>query len=232
MRLFSLEWKKLNKKPYLYGSLGLTLFSMFIATLFAFLPEEEIQNVNMIYDWRFLIAITTAVTLFSFAVLAAVINAKVLLEEYIGKRVLLLFSYPIKRERLFGVKAVIAWGIPAVGALLANAVAIFAVGIVSNLFHVVPKQFGGKECVMVLLYSIVVGITVGNIGLISLWFGFWKSSVAASIVSALIISIPITNLFQVASGGIILIVIFFIITVISLMVFRNLKQRIKTMEVA
>lgn len=231
MRLFRLEWRRINKKPYLWGSLGLGLLCMFIAVLMTFLPQEEIQNTSIMSGWRFIIVITTDVTLFGFAILAAVINAKVLLEDYIGKRVLLLFSYPIKRGEMFRIKAVIAWGIPVMFAFLANTVSIISVGIAANVLHAMPEQFGAEECVMALLYSVGAAMTAGNIGLLSLWFGFWKASVTATIVSALIISIPITNLLQWVSGGLLPIITFFVVMAISLAVFRKLKCKIQSMEV-
>ena len=41
MKIWELEWKKINKKPFLRGIMGLAAFSLFIAMLFLFMPDEE-----------------------------------------------------------------------------------------------------------------------------------------------------------------------------------------------
>ena len=41
MKIWELEWKKINKKPFLRGIIGLAAFSLSIAMLFLFIPDEE-----------------------------------------------------------------------------------------------------------------------------------------------------------------------------------------------
>lgn len=232
MRTFSLEWRKLNKKPYLYAIGGMSAFSLFTAMLFLFLPEEELDRAMMTLEWPFLVQLVSCVTLAAFAVFGSVVQAKVVLEEYIGKKVLLLFSYPVKREKMFRTKEFITWGITAGSAFAGNVAALLIAAAVSDIFHILPGEIGVGGYLSILVYSVSISVMAGNIGLISLWFGFWKSSVIASIVSALLVVIPVSNLF---SGGFFngsLLLIGVILTVVfSLVFYVKLESRVKNMEV-
>ena len=107
MKIWELEWKKINKKPFLRGIMGLAAFSLSIAMLFLFIPDEEMGrgDAMIIREWESLIVLVSCVTLFGFAVLGAVIYVNAVFKEYQGKRSLLLFSYPIERKRMFRAKA-------------------------------------------------------------------------------------------------------------------------------
>lgn len=232
MKILQIEWKKIKKTPYIWASIGITLFSLFVAMLFLFLPEEELSRGGMEPNWRFLSMLISCVTLGGYTILGAVMNARVTLDEYTGKKVLLLFSYPVKRNALFRTKTAICWCIVAGNALVSNMAAILITGGISNLFHVMNKGFGGNELVSALISSAEMGILAGCISLISLWFGFWKSSVIVEIVSALIMIMPVTNMISaqmVFEAGMIIIVI--VALLISIGIFKILEAKIRHMEV-
>ena len=46
MKIWELEWKKINKKPFLRGIMGLAAFSLSIAMLFLFIPDEEMCTLS------------------------------------------------------------------------------------------------------------------------------------------------------------------------------------------
>lgn len=232
MRILHLEWKKINKTPYIWAFIGMMAFSLFIAMLFLFLPQEELDLGNMERNWRFLSMLVSCVTLGGFTIIGAVMNARVTLEEYVGKRVLLLFSYPVERQTLFRIKTIICWCVTLAGAFIGNTAAILIAGGISNLFHVMSVSFGVKEFGAALFYSAIMAVLAGCVGLISLWFGFWKSSVIVEIVSALIMIMPVTNMLSaqiVFDVG--MLVMILIALLISVVVFKKLEFKIRNMEV-
>lgn len=232
MRIWGLEWRKMNKKPYLYAIGGMTAFSLFTAMLFLFLPAEELERAMMTLDWPILVALVSCVTLAEFSIFGAVIQSKVILEEYVGKKVLLLFSYPVKREKMFRIKEGISWGVTVVSAFAGNVAALLLAAAISDICHILPEKVGMNGYLSIMIYSLSIAIMAGNVGLISLWFGFWKSSVIASIISALIVIIPVTNLFSGGfSRGIILLIAVILTAIFGLAVFRKLETRVKRMEV-
>lgn len=232
MRILQLEWKRFNKRPYIIACLGLTAFSLFAALLFLFLPESELDAAEFADNWEQLTAFVSCLTMAGFSILGAVMNAKMILEEYTGKRVLLLFSYPVPRTEMFRAKACITWGMTAVMALLSNTTAMVIAGILSRLFHGMEETFDAGVFLITIIYSLGMGMTAGCVGIIALWFGFWKSSVPVCIVSSLIIVTPVTNMF---GANIFLRGLFVIVTavmlIIGLGVYQSLKNKAKNMEV-
>lgn len=232
MRIVSIEWTKIKKAPYLWALTGFLLFNLFVVLLFLFLPEEELGLGLMERNWKFLSMLLSCVTLAEFTILGAALNAKVTLDEYMGKKVLLLFSYPVERKALFRAKTAICWCLTAGSAWIMNFMIILIAGGISNLFQIMPKGLGGSELVYALVHSVEVAVLAGCVGLISLWFGFWKSSVIVEIISSLIMIMPVTNMIssQIIWGtGMITIVI--LALVISIVVCKKLEFKIKNMEV-
>lgn len=99
MKLMQLELKKINWRPYLGAACGLLAFGLFIALLFCFLPESErgVDDAQFSGSWNSLILLVSCVSMFSFTIFGAVLGSKVILDGYLGKKVLLLFSYPVDR---------------------------------------------------------------------------------------------------------------------------------------
>lgn len=232
MRILRLEWQKIKKEPYIGAFVGMTLFSIFIAMLFIFLPEEELDRGQMERDWQFLTMLVSCVTLAEFTIMGAVMNARVTLDEYMGKKVLLLFAYPVERKALFRAKTAICWCMTVIGAFVGNMAAVMIAGGVSNLFHIIPEGFGIKEFGALLFYSVTMAFLAGCVGVVSLWFGFWKSSVIVEIVSALIMIMPVTNMLSaqiIFDAAIIIIVCIALLA--SIAVFKRLEFKIRNMEV-
>lgn len=232
MRMIALEWRRMKKKPYIGAGIGMMLFSLFTAMLFLFLPDAELDIAGFKENWQQLTALVSCITLAEFAILGAVMSAKIVLEEYMGKRVLLLFSYPIERGQMFRAKLAITWGTTVVMAFLCNMVSVTIAGIISNLFHVMETEFGIVAAVGLLFYSLGAAVTAGCIGVVALWFGFWRWSVMTVVVSSLLITIPITNLFSLNMfTGFLLGGMTAGSFVISVVVYRLLRQKVRNMEV-
>lgn len=237
MRLFHLEWKKINKRPYLYAIMGMATFSLFVAMLFMLMPKEEMELSQIDPVWGNITTLVSCVTFAEFAVFGAVLNARTVLEDYIGKQVLLLFSYPIRREELIRTKMAITWGLTAGGALITNLAAMLAAAVVSFIFRPLETGFGVNEALAVLLYSAGMAVMAGNIALISLWFGFWKSSVVTEIVSSLIIIIPLANMLSASlfssglQGALFLLAAVGVTLAVSAVITMKIIHRVKNMEV-
>lgn len=235
MRYLRLEWKKLPVKFYLRVAAGLFAFSLFIGLLFLFLPAAEIDSEEVVFStsWGGLTVMVSSISMFEFSVMGAVVHGKGVLDEYMGRKVLLLFSYPVRREVLFWVKIAVSGGFTAAITVAANLAAVLMVGLVSDIGSIMPEFFGIFEIIQGILYSLFVAVAVEAISLISLWFGFLRQSVTAGIIAALILAILITQVFAmnlVWNMGMLLLIA--IAAVFGAGSFCSLERRIKNMEVA
>ena len=230
MRYLRLEWKKLPIKFYLCVAAGLFVFSLFIGLLFLFLPAAEMDSEDVVFStsWGGLIVMVSSISMFEFSVMGAVVHGKGVLDEYMGRKVLLLFSYPVRREVLFWVKIAVSAAIT----VAANLVAVLTVGLVSDIGLVMPEFFGIFEIIQGILYSLFVAVGVDAISLISLWFGFLRQSLTAGIIAALILAILITQVFAmnlVWNMGMLLLIA--IVVVFGAGSFCSLERKIRNMEV-
>lgn len=234
MRYLRLEWKKLPIKFYLCVAAGLSVFSLFIGLLFLFLPAAEMDSEDVVFStsWGGLIVMVSSISMFEFSVMGAVVHGKGVLDEYMGRKVLLLFSYPVRREVLFWVKIAVSGGFTAAITVAANLVAVLTVGLVSDIGLVMPEFFGIFEIIQGILYSLFVAVGVEAISLISLWFGFLRQSLTAGIIAALILAILITQVFAmnlVWNMGMLLLIA--IVVVFGAGSFCSLERKIRNMEV-
>lgn len=96
LKLIKLKLQRVNMRPYLISSavMGMVLpaFTYFVAYMAQ--AEQEVQFMN--YDNIFLF--TSLMGILLFGILAAVMYARLIIEEYSGKRLALLFSYPGSRH--------------------------------------------------------------------------------------------------------------------------------------
>ena len=102
--LMTLEMKKNNVKPYLLGALGITIAMFGFLYLFAGVEEEELST------YADVIMIVTILNMASYCILSAVMFSRFVIEEYKGKRAILLFSYPVNRVKVLFAKVLLVCG--------------------------------------------------------------------------------------------------------------------------
>ena len=234
MKLLRLEWKKINPAPYLGAALGLLALSIFIALLFCFLPESErgAAELEFVSGWRSLILLVSCVTLFSHAMLGAVLSSKVILGEFLGKNRLLVFSWPVSRRQLFAAKTTLIFLFTAAGAFLCNLLSVSTALFFSALFHGFPGAFVPSDLGYLLLVSFCIALLASCICLVAVWFGFRRKSSTAVIVAALILIAPMTNIAAAGMyGGFSFLAFTLIMGIVFLFVYRKLSAKVTVMEV-
>ena len=104
---------------------------------------------------------------------------------------------------------------------------------IANLFHFVPETVGMAEMGRVLAAGAVLGVMAASIGQISMRVGFWKKSLVASVVAAVILICPVTNLFMLgAESGMWVMVGIMVITLAGgIGCYTGLANKIENMEV-
>ena len=234
MKLLRLEWKKINPAPYLGTALGLLALGIFIALLFCFLPESERGAADREFTsgWRSLILLVSCVTLFSYAMLGAVLSSKVILDEFLGKKRLLVFSWPVSRRQLFAAKTALIFLFTAAGTFLSNLLSVSTALFFSTLFHGLPEAFLPADLGYLFLVSFSIALLASCICLVAVWFGFRRKSSTAVIAAALILIAPMTNMAAAGMyGGFSLLAFTLIMGLVFLFVYRKLSAKVTVMEV-
>lgn len=234
MKLLQLELKKINWKPYLGAACALLAFGMFIALLFCFLPESErgVDDAQFSGSWNSLILLVSCVSMFSFTILGAVLGSKVILDGYLGKKVLLLFSYPVDRRQMFASKAAVSFLFTAGAAFASNTLSVLAAVFISRLGGGLPGEFQASDGTQLLICSICISLLAACTSLIAVWFGFWKKSATTVIISALILTAPMSNFASAGMYGWMSLAGFALVMgIVYFIVYRSLSNKVSLMEV-
>lgn len=239
MNLARIEIEHNNLKSYIKKSLIICVATLFVM-LFIFADDEIYKNVSkLLENWPSMIYIVSLTLLFCFAILASVMYSKFVVSEYSGKRAILLFSYPIKRKKLVQTKC----GIITVFSVLSIAIChLIILGLFISISHfsnpgemIISKDhiiYMFQMLSLTVIFSIVIGIISGYLGLVS-------QSIQTTLVSAIIFCVISTQIIGYIYTGdydavdytnLVIIVNIALIT-LGILFYKLVVQKIQTLEI-
>lgn len=227
--LIKLELQRINLRPYYISStifgILLLVFTYFVA--YVAQVEQEIQFMSYENIFRF----TGAISILLFGVLSAAMYAKLIIEEYSGQRLALLFSYPVGRKKIFSAKVLIVFFFVALSMLLCTLLPLCIFCVTESFFPIVADSMTSELLINVLSNTVVSFLAVSAIGLLAMRIGFLKKSVSVTLISAFILSGLYGNI-AISSGGnaALSLLIIGISTLAILVVFVTLSFKINQME--
>lgn len=183
MNLIRLEMRKTSLKWYFQGAIIAIL--LILALIF---PIQYVEQLGL--DEMFIII--GSIIRATFIVFGAVLLSKLIIEEYRNKTIYLMYTYPIKRKKLIAVKLLLVGGLTFITIVLSSIFITIVFFIFSNMFEMSSDIITTQQLITEILNMIVFAIAAGGASLIPLYFGLRKQSVAATIISSLLVVI-ITN---------------------------------------
>lgn len=233
-KLIALESKRNCLRPYHIAVLicGATMlgFQYLMAAIPHMDPTEP--DAELFSQYPFLMGITCLVCMAIFSILSAVMASRFVVEEYGGKRAILLLSYPISRRKVLRTKLMLVF-LYTVGAMLLCGAVIQTVFFLTELlFPICSDHLTIKVILQSLGFLLCCSVLAGLMGVIALWFGFRKKSVPVTIVASVILA---TLVCQVISAAIqyipILWIVIGIAAICSLIAVLDLFRQVEGMEV-
>ena len=234
MKLIKLELRKNNLKPYLWGSLGIFIFALVIGAFFIALPliEPNDPTSKEMSDFTMLSPLISIIVMGSYTILGTVMHTKSIVEEYTGRKNLLLFTYPQKRSQILIAKFILTFVFTFAALMISNVVALLLVGFIGNMTGLITKPIDIENVVNVLLMSIIFGFIANLISTIALRVGFFKKSIIWTIVTAIIIVSLFANSATLFSN--LILPVFFVVgavlMIICLILFMGLLKKVNKME--
>lgn len=230
MKLINLELQCINLHPYLISStisgcilLAFTYFIAYVAQV-----EQEVQFMN--YENIFLF--TSAMSILIFSVLSATMYEKLIIEEYSGKRLALLFSYPVGRKKAFSAKILIVFLFVALSMLLCTILPIFVFAATESFTPIVSDTMTSDILIKAVGTIVVSLVAVSAIGLLAMRIGFIKKSVPATLISAFILSGIYGNIAIGSAGNFVISLLIIGVSLLAIIaVFVTLSHKINHMEV-
>jgi ABC-type transport system involved in multi-copper enzyme maturation permease subunit len=191
LNLIQLELAKNNIRSYLLAVLGITAAMTGFLYFFAEVPNiEPTEEFGTYLD---VILIVSVLSMASFCILSAVMFSRFVIDEYAGKRAILLFSYPVDRRKVLAAKLIFVCVFVFAGFLASNTV-VFSVFNLTEHFAPIVKEGVLSDAIRdaTLLIVVEAFLAVG-IGVIALFLGFMRKSVPTAIITAVVLCIPVSN---------------------------------------
>ncbi|WP_442952351.1 ABC transporter permease [Parvimonas micra] len=202
--------------------------------LFAYAPMLETNDADMkiFSGYENLIPLYGVLNMTVFCVLAAVIYSKIIIEEYSGKRPILLFSYPINRKKIMLSKLCIVFVFTVIAMFISNFLIFIIFGVSEKFLHLVSGDFTYSIMFQAIETTLIMSLSAASIGIIAVGIGFIKKSVPTTIVSAVLIASLMCNIVANTTSSKIAMYIFVAVMIlIGIMFSAILMKKVEVMEV-
>lgn len=186
MRLIKLELQRINLRSYLITTLilgfALLVFTYFVANVAQVEQETEFMNYENILRFSCVMSILL------FGILSAVMYNNLVIKEYSGKRLALLFSYPVSRKKIFMAKVVIIFSLVFLSLLLCIGIPITIFLTTESIIPIVSDTITTDLLAETFRMIVVSVLFVSVIGVLAMGIGFTRKSITVTLISALILS--------------------------------------------
>lgn len=233
-KLIKLEFRKIKMRTYLFVAIAITFCLLGFIYLLAYAPSLEPNDPDMqiFSSYSNVVHLFSAISLFAFSLLSAAMLSKMVIEEFSGKRTILLFSYPISRGKILVAKILATFGFVSVAMFVGN-LFVFTIWEVSEIVVPLSQDVFKAEIIKeAFVMTLCMVISVSSISLVALAIGFIKKSISATIISSVLVSSLVCNIIAGTLGKTIPIILFtaailFLAVVIMFVLLKN----VETMEV-
>lgn len=230
LKLMKLELRRNNIKTYITAQviscLALTGFIYFIAYVAKVENEEQFQTYGNIFNF------VSVMGIFVFTIFSAIMYSRLIIRDYDSKRLVMLFLYPVSREKVLFSKVLIVYLFTICGMFISTIVPVLVFSATENFAHMVHDVITPDLVLGTVLFSIFTSVSVGAFGIFAMRIGFIHKSVPTTLVSAFVLSGIYGNLalnlsiYPILLGGATVGIL-----VVTLIVVNQLAKKIKYMEV-
>lgn len=229
LKLIKLELQRINLRTYIISSAVSGAVLLAFTYFISYVAQVEKETQFMTYGNIFMF--TGLMSILVFGILSASMYAKLIIEEYSGKRLALLFSYPVGRQKVFAAKILIVFVFAAVSMMLCTILPIFIFTVTESFIPIVSDTLTSDILIKAIGNMLVSLAAVSAIGALAMRIGFIKKSVTATLISAFILSGVYGNIASGSAGDFTISLLIIGISVIAVLtVFITLSQKIKHME--
>lgn len=231
--LIKLELKKNNIHTYIHSVLIITAIMLIFLYMFAIIPyiEPNSAEAALFENYLSIFGIVMLINMVAFAVLSSVMYSKFVIDEYIGRSAILLFSYPISRKKVFLAKIIFVSVFIIIGLSVSNIIIFFIFSISETVYPLVKDTLTLELLISNILVCALQAVIAAGVGTISMAIGFYRKSVPITIVSAVILCSLISNVASTTGTSLLIVRITVIIVVlISIVVVASLLGKISHME--
>ena len=195
IKLMKLELKRNNIKTYLIASVSIFVVMTGFLYLFAYAPHVAPDpELNMFSGYSNIISLFSVLNMAVFATLSATMYTRFIIEEYKDKRAVLLFSYPVRRDKILLSKLLVVFLFTVLAMTASNLLSFGILAVSESFSPLVADTWTLATVLAVLKASLIMSVAAAAIGIIATGIGFIKKSVPATIISGLAFSSVFCNI--------------------------------------
>ncbi|WP_066193373.1 MULTISPECIES: ABC transporter permease [Gracilibacillus] len=194
--LMKLELRKHHINTYLIAALVLTMVMLAFIYLFAYVPQFDPNDadLHLFVGYQNIISLFGVIHMTVFCILASVMYTRFVIDEYTGKRVIRLFSYPVKRGKVFFSKVLVI-SLFTMITMLISSILIFSIfGLSETISPIVDERMTVAFITKAIKTTIVLAIAAASLSIIAMGIGFIQRSVPTTIISAILLSSIFCNI--------------------------------------
>ena len=231
--LIRLELRRTNFRTYAISALIIAVIMLGFLYLFAYAPMLETNDADMkiFSGYENLIPLYGVLNMTVFCVLAAVIYSKIIIEEYSGKRPILLFSYPINRKKIMLSKLCIVFVFTVIAMFISNFLIFIIFGVSEKFLHLVSGDFTYSIMFQAIETTLIMSLSAASIGIIAVGIGFIKKSPTTIVSAVLIASLMCNIVANTTSSKIAMYIFVAVMILIGIMFSAILMKKVEVMEV-
>lgn len=233
-KLTRLELKRNSLKPYHIAVSIITVVILSFLYLLAAIPRMDAADADaeMFMSYDFIIGLDNIVSMAVFSIMSAAMASKFIVEEYAGKRAIMLFSYPVDRKKIIDTKIITVFSYTVISMLLCNGVSLTIFWVTESLFPLCSDTIDIGLILNCITSMLCYSLSAGLLGIISLWFGFRKKSAIVTIISAcIVVSVLCQVIAMTLFTRFVLIIILAVIFLTAMLAWTSLRYQVKNMEV-
>lgn len=233
-KLTRLELKRNSLKPYHIAVSIITVVILSFLYLLAAIPRMDATDTDaeMFMSYDFIVGLDNIVSMAVFSIMSAAMASKFIVEEYAGKRAIMLFSYPVDRKKIIDTKIITVLSYTVISMLLCNGISLTIFFVTESLFPLCQDTIDTGLILNCIASILCYSLSAGLLGIISLWFGFRKKSTIVTIISACIIASVLCQVIAMTLfTRFVLIIILAVIFLTAMLAWTSLRYQVKNMEV-
>lgn len=195
-QLIKLEMQKHKLQAYTFASIIITITMIALIYLFAYAPRFDPNDADLLIFQGYdnIILFYSVVQMTVFCVFSCVIYARFIIDAYQGKRLLLLFSYPISRKKIFFSKIMIVSLFIGLSMIICNTFVFTTFFLTESIYPIVEDSFSFILIIDALQTTFIMIIAAASLSVIATGIGFFMKSVPAALIAGVILSSMFCNI--------------------------------------
>lgn len=234
LQLIKLELRRNNLRTYMTASAAIAVVMLGFIYLFAYAPrlEPNDQDMALFAGYGNLIPLFGVLNMAVFCVLSAVMHARFIVEDYSGKRAILLFTYPVSRRNILLAKLMVVAMFTLLSILVSGFLIYSIFGLTEQFMPLVEESFTVSTMLAAMENTLVMSFMAASMGIIAAGVGFIKKSVPTTIITAVILASFLCNIVANATSNVLVMgILALAMTGIGALFSMNLIYRVNRMEV-